>query len=52
VSDKTDPPQIPVIAEPLFLRAKAQVTFAPCMNLEDLERGLIEAYSHGGSRAV
>ena len=40
VFDMTDSSQIPVIAEPLFLGAKAQVTFTPCMNLEDLERGL------------
>jgi hypothetical protein len=40
VFDMTDSSQIPVIAEPLFLGATAQVTFAPCMNLEDLERGL------------
>src|SRR3954471_21282476 len=52
VFDMTDTSQIPVIAEPLFLGAKAQVTFAPCMNFEDLERGLNEAYPHGGSSAV
>src|SRR4051794_9957526 len=40
VFDLTDPSEIPVIAEPLFLNGKAQVTFTPCMNLEDLERGL------------
>jgi hypothetical protein len=50
--DMTDTSQIPVIAEPLFLGVKAQVTFAPCMNFEDLERGLNEAYPHGGSSAV
>lgn len=52
VFDMTDTSQIPVIAEPLFLGVKAQVTFAPCMNFEDLERGLNEAYPHGGSSAV
>jgi hypothetical protein len=40
VFDMTDSAQIPAIAEPLFLGAKAQVTFSPCMNLEDLDRGL------------
>jgi hypothetical protein len=46
VFDMTDSSQIPGIAEPLFLGAKAQVTFAPCMNLDDLERGLSEAFAH------
>jgi hypothetical protein len=48
VFDMSDSSQIPVIAEPLFLGAKAQVTFAPCMNLEDLERGLAQVSSQGG----
>jgi hypothetical protein len=43
VFDMTDSAQIPVIAEPLFQGAKAQVTLAPCMNLDDLDRGLSEA---------
>jgi hypothetical protein len=42
VFDMTDPSQIPAIAEPLFLGAKATVTLTPCMNLEDLQRGLAE----------
>jgi len=42
VFDMTDSSQIPVIAEPLFLGAKAEVTFSPCMNLDDLERGLAQ----------
>ncbi|MDQ3898554.1 MAG: hypothetical protein M3326_15135 [Actinomycetota bacterium] len=44
----TDSSQIPVIAEPLFLGVKAQVTLAPCMNLDDLERGLSEAFAQEG----
>jgi hypothetical protein len=42
VFDMTDSSQIPVIAEPLFLGAKAHVTIVPCMNLEDLDRGLAQ----------
>jgi hypothetical protein len=52
VFDMTDSSQIPVIAEPLFLGAKAQVTFAPCMNLEDLERGLSQVMSQSGESTL
>jgi hypothetical protein len=48
VFDMTDTSQIPVIAEPLFLGAKAQVTFTPCMNLEDVETGLRQAFPENG----
>jgi hypothetical protein len=44
VFDMTDTSQIAVIAEPLFLDGRAQVTFVPCMNLEDLERGVGQVY--------
>jgi hypothetical protein len=47
VFDMTDTSQVPVIAEPLFLGAKARVTFAPCMNLDDLERGLSQVSPEG-----
>ena len=40
VFDMTDSSQVPVIAEPLFLGANAEVTLAPCMNMDDLEKGL------------
>jgi hypothetical protein len=43
VFDMTDSAQIPVIAEPLFQGAGAEITFSPCMNLDDLNRGLAEA---------
>jgi hypothetical protein len=46
VFDMTDSSQIPVIAEPLFFGAKAQVTLVPCMNLEDLDRGLAQVAEH------
>ena len=40
VFDMTDTSQIPAIAEPLFLGANAKVTLTPCMNLDDLRKGL------------
>ena len=40
VFDLEDPSQIPVIVEPMFLGAKAKITLTPCMNLEELQRGL------------
>src|SRR4051812_39665245 len=49
--DMTDTSQIAVIAEPLFLGAKARVTFAPCMNLDDLERGLSQVSAQGVTSA-
>ena len=42
VFDMTDSAQMPVIAEPLFQGVKARVTLSPCMNLDDLQRGLAE----------
>ncbi|MGY1743895.1 hypothetical protein [Blastococcus sp. SYSU D00695] len=39
VIDMTDAAQLPVVSEPLF-QMGARVTISPCMNLEDLERGL------------
>ena len=52
VFDMTDSSQIPVIAEPLFLGAKAQVTLSPCMNIEDLEKGLAQAYPQSGESSL
>jgi hypothetical protein len=43
VFDLADPSQLPVISEPLFLLAKAKITVTPCMNLEELKKGLEEA---------
>ncbi len=42
VFDMADASQIPVIAEPLFFGGGAKVTLTPCMNLEDLQRGLAQ----------
>src|SRR4051812_29329651 len=40
VFDMTDAAQLPAISEPLFNAGGARVTVTPCMNLEDLQRGL------------
>ena len=40
VFDMTDPSQIPVIAEPLFLNLDADVEFVPVMNADDLRKAL------------
>jgi hypothetical protein len=43
VFDLADPSQLPVVSEPLYLLAKAKITVTPCMNLEELKKGLDEA---------
>ena len=43
VFDLADPAQIPVVCEPLFAQAKAKITLTPCMNLEDLQKGVSQA---------
>lgn len=40
VFDMADPSQMPLISEPLFMGAKARVSIIPCMNLDDVQRGL------------
>ena len=40
VFDMTDPSQMPLIAEPLYMGVKARVWIVPCMNLDDVRRGL------------
>lgn len=42
VFDLKSPSQIPVIAEPLFMNANAEVEFIPVMNADDLQAGLAE----------
>ena len=39
VFDMDDPSRLPAISEPLF-KMGARVEIVPCMNLEDLQRGL------------
>jgi hypothetical protein len=43
VFDLADPSQIPAVTEPLYQRAKAKVTLTPCMNLEDVKKGMEDA---------
>jgi hypothetical protein len=43
VFDLADPSQIPVVTEPLYQGAKAKITLTPCMNLEDVKKGMEEA---------
>jgi hypothetical protein len=43
VFDLADPSQIPVVTEPLYQRGKAKITLTPCMNLEDVQKGIEEA---------
>jgi hypothetical protein len=43
VFDMADPSQLPVISDPLFMLGKANVTVTPCMNLEDLKKGIEES---------
>ena len=43
VFDLADPSQIPVITEPLLMRAKAKITLTPCMTVEESQKGAEEA---------
>ncbi len=45
VFDMTDSSQLPVISEPMFQGVNAKVYFSPCMNLEDLQKGLAQLTS-------
>jgi hypothetical protein len=40
VFDLKDTSEMPKIAEPLFQELNARITFKPCMNLEDLRKGI------------
>ena len=40
VFDMQDAADLPSVSEPLFMAANARVTVTPCMNLEDLQKGL------------
>ncbi|MFF8384872.1 DUF3303 family protein [Streptomyces kanasensis] len=42
VFDMQDSSQLPVICEPFFQEMGAEVEIRPCMNVEDLQRGLSE----------
>jgi hypothetical protein len=43
VFDLADPSKLPVVTEPLFQLGKAKITVTPCMNVEDLKKGVEEA---------
>ncbi len=45
VFDMTDSSQLPLISEPMFQGVNARISFAPCMNLEDLQKGLSQLAS-------
>jgi hypothetical protein len=49
VFDLADTSQLPVLTEPMFQQGKAKVTMTPCMNLEELEKGLEELASEMAS---
>ena len=42
VFDMSDPSQIPLIAEPLFMNLNAAVEFVPVMNTDDLQKALAQ----------
>ncbi|MEV6963035.1 hypothetical protein AB0M97_28505 [Streptomyces sp. NPDC051207] len=42
VFDMQDSSMLPVISEPFFLQLGAELTYAPVMNREDLQKGLAQ----------
>ena len=52
VFDMTDSSQIPAISEPLFNTGRARVTLTPCMNLDDLQKGLSRLSADGTSSGM
>jgi hypothetical protein len=51
VFDMDDPADLPVISEPLFSDMQARVTIVPCMNVEDLQKGLARLQAAAGNQA-
>ena len=51
VFDMQDAADLPAISEPLFMAANARVTVSPCMNLEDLQKGLAKLNAAAGAPA-
>ena len=43
IFDLADPSQIPVVCEPIYQLTKGKITVTPCMNFEDLKKGVEEA---------
>jgi hypothetical protein len=52
VFDMTDAAMLPSISEPLFQATNARVTVTPCMNLEDLQKGLASLQGTAGAPAA
>ena len=40
VFDMADPSDLVTISEPIYQAIKARISISPCMNLEDLQKGL------------
>ena len=49
VFDMADAADLPSISEPLFQAANARVTISPCMDLEDLQKGLARLQEAAGA---
>ena len=52
VFDMTDAADLPAICEPLFSAANARVTVVPCMDLEDMQKGLARLQGAAGAPAA
>ena len=51
VFDMQDAADLPSICEPLFMAGNARVTVTPCMNLEDMQKGVAKATAAAGALA-
>ena len=51
VFDMNDAADLPSICEPLFRAGNARVTVTPCMNLEDMQKGLASLQGAVGAPA-
>jgi hypothetical protein len=51
VFDMQDAADLPAISEPLFQGMNARVTVTPCMDLEDLQKGLARLQGAAGAPA-
>ena len=51
VFDMTDAADLPSICEPLFMGGNARVTVTPCMDLEDMQKGVAAVQGTVGAPA-
>ncbi|HEV7872289.1 MAG: hypothetical protein JWR62_2552 [Modestobacter sp.] len=51
VFDMQDAADLPSVCEPLFQGGNARVTVTPCMNLEDMQKGVSELNPAAGASA-